>query len=213
MDSLFPSFIPATFPVLALAHFLALLSPGPDFFLIVGHAVRRRLRGSLFICIGIAAGNAIYIVLAVAGWSSLKNYPRLYTVLELAGSIYLCWLGYMLIRSGRQGSTLDIKEMQELSRLKQLVTGLASALLNPKNAIFYLTLMTVITGNSATLPQQLFAGVWMTFLVLAWDVSIACLISHQKAQKILQKRIHHVELAAGAILVAFAAAIMLRLLI
>ena len=59
--------IPAAFPALALAHFLALLSPGPDFFLIIGHAVRHRLRGSLFICLGIALGNALYTFAARAG--------------------------------------------------------------------------------------------------------------------------------------------------
>lgn len=30
---------PPAFPALALAHFMALLSPGPDFFLLVGYAV------------------------------------------------------------------------------------------------------------------------------------------------------------------------------
>ncbi len=81
--------IPAAFPALALAHFLALLSPGPDFFLIIGHAVRHRLRGSLFICLGIALGNALYICLAVSGWSVMRQMPALYRVLELAGAAYL----------------------------------------------------------------------------------------------------------------------------
>ena len=55
---------PAAFPALALSHFVALLSPGPDFFLLVGYAVRYRIRGSIGLCLGIAAGNALYIVLA-----------------------------------------------------------------------------------------------------------------------------------------------------
>ena len=59
---------PAAFPALALSHFVALLSPGPDFFLLVGYAVRYRIRGSLGLCLGIAAGNALYIVLAIVGW-------------------------------------------------------------------------------------------------------------------------------------------------
>lgn len=42
MELLFPS----AFLALALAHFVALLSPGPDFFLLVGYAARYRLRGS-----------------------------------------------------------------------------------------------------------------------------------------------------------------------
>ena len=47
MTPLFSHIVPATFPALALAHCLALLSPGPDFFLILGHAARHRLRGTL----------------------------------------------------------------------------------------------------------------------------------------------------------------------
>ncbi|MCV5746141.1 LysE family translocator, partial [Escherichia coli] len=36
---------PAVFPALALSHFVALLSPGPDCFLLIGYAVRYRIRG------------------------------------------------------------------------------------------------------------------------------------------------------------------------
>ncbi|MDU7100590.1 MAG: LysE family translocator, partial [Enterobacter sp.] len=50
-------FFPSAFLALALAHFVALLSPGPDFFLLVGYAARYRLRGSAGLCVGIAAGN------------------------------------------------------------------------------------------------------------------------------------------------------------
>ena len=39
-------FFPSAFLALALAHFVALLSPGPDFFLLMGYAARYRLRGS-----------------------------------------------------------------------------------------------------------------------------------------------------------------------
>ncbi len=43
--------LPATFPALVLAHLVALLSPGQDFFLVAGHAIRHKLRGSIFICL------------------------------------------------------------------------------------------------------------------------------------------------------------------
>lgn len=210
MHSASSSIIATTFPALALAHFLALLSPGPDFFLIVGHAVRRRLRGSFCICTGIALGNALYIILAIAGWSAVRQHPRLYGLLEIAGAVYLLWLGRMLLRSGRTAADFAIKELQPLSLGKQLGMGLFSALLNPKNAIFYLTLMTVIIGESATLAQQAFAGVWMVFIVFFWDVGVAAVISHPKAQRVLEKRIPHIECIAGGILILFAGAIAVR---
>jgi len=193
--------IPAAFPALALAHFLALLSPGPDFFLILGHAVRHRLRGALYICLGIALGNALYICLAVSGWSIMRQVPSLYRIIELAGAGYLAWLGFLLLRASRQTSAgaagLATAEAIPLSPGRQLLTGLGSALLNPKNAVFYLTLMTVILGPTATLPQQTFAGLWMTLLVFAWDAGLAAAISLPGAQRALEKRIPFIEGLAG----------------
>jgi len=206
--------IPAAFPALALAHFLALLSPGPDFFLILGHAVRHRLRGALFICLGIAMGNALYICLAVSGWSVLRQVPSLYRIVELAGAGYLAWLGFLLLRESRNAASgegsLATGEVSPLSPASQLLTGLGSALLNPKNAIFYLTLMTVILGPTATLPQQTFAGIWMTLLVFAWDAALAAAISLPGAQRALEKRIPLIEGLAGLTLGGIALWLALR---
>ena len=206
--------IPAAFPALALAHFLALLSPGPDFFLILGHAVRHRLRGALFICLGIALGNALYICLAVSGWSVMRQIPALYRIMELAGAAYLAWLGFLLLRASRQSAigatSLATEAASPLSPAKQLLTGLGSALLNPKNAVFYLTLMTVILGPTATLPQQAFAGAWMTLLVFAWDAALAAAISLPGAQRALEKRIPLIEGLAGLTLASIALWLALR---
>ena len=206
--------IPAAFPALALAHFLALLSPGPDFFLILGHAVRHRLRGALFICLGIALGNALYICLAVSGWSVMRQIPALYRIMELAGAAYLAWLGFLLLRASRQSAigatSLAMEAASPLSPAKQLLTGLGSALLNPKNAVFYLTLMTVILGPAATLPQQAFAGIWMTLLVFAWDAALAAAISLPGAQRALEKRIPLIEGLAGLTLAGIALWLALR---
>ena len=204
ISDLMTGLVPASFVTLAFAHFLALISPGPDFFLIIGHAVRRRLRGTAFICIGIALGNAVYIVVAVAGWSAIKHSPLLYQCVELAGAAYLVWMGVMLIRSGRRPAALSIAEFSPLSWGRQLLVGLAFALLNPKNAVFYLTLMTVILGPEATLVQLAFAGSWMIFLVLFWDLAIAAIIAHPSVQVKLARKIPLVEITAGIFLVLIA---------
>ncbi|WP_428036573.1 LysE family translocator, partial [Amphritea sp.] len=91
--------IPAAFPALILAHFVALLSPGQDFFLISANAVRHGLAGSRFICLGVALGNGVYIAIAILGWSGIRDSPQLFSIIETLGAIYLLWIGIQLLRS------------------------------------------------------------------------------------------------------------------
>ena len=204
------SIFPPTFPALALAHFLALISPGPDFFLIVGHGLRHRFRGSAFICLGIALGNAVYIGMAIIGWTGLKQHPLLYRSLELAGCAYLIWMGLMLWKASDRPVNLDeANSGGALSPMRQLAAGLGSALLNPKNMIFYLSLMTVIIGPEAGLGQQVACGLWMALVVLGWDLMLAAGLSRPWLRSFLDRRIPLIEKTAGCLLMALALGLML----
>ena len=176
-------FFPSAFLALALAHFVALLSPGPDFFLLMGYAARYRLRGSAGLCIGIAAGNGLYILLVIMGWSALRQFAWLFTLIELSGALYLLWIGSHLVRSRPQ--TLALNETHERcpSLRKQILLGLGSALLNPKNALFYLALMTALLGPDVTLLQQATCGVWMVMVVLVWDFALVSLMGLPAVQR------------------------------
>lgn len=199
-DSLFP----AHFPALALAHFVALLSPGPDFFLLTAYAIRYRLRGSAGICLGIALGNGIYILLAAIGWAGIQQSPTLFTLIELGGAAYLLWVGYQLVKSR---SVLSLQAEQQSDRCptlrKQILLGLGSALLNPKNMLFYISLMTSILGQKVTPTQQFVSGSWMFSVVLMWDLLIAALIARPRIQQRLTRWLNPIERGAGVILMVF----------
>ncbi|HCB1876574.1 TPA: LysE family translocator [Citrobacter freundii] len=210
--SLLSVFFPSAFPALALAHFVSLLSPGPDFFLLIGYAVRYRMRGSAGLCVGIAVGNGLYILLAIIGWGILRQLPLLFTVVELLGALYLLWIGSLLIRSRPQTLTGADARSTCPGFGKQLLLGLGSSLLNPKNALFYLALMTALLGPSVTLLQQTMSGIWMTSVVLCWDLLIVMFIGLPQIQRRLTRGILWVERIAGGVLIIFGCAIALRFL-
>ncbi|HHG8730891.1 TPA: LysE family translocator, partial [Citrobacter freundii] len=201
--SLLSVLFPSAFPALALAHFVALLSPGPDFFLLVGYAVRYRMRGSTGLCVGIAVGNGLYILLAIIGWGILRQLPLLFTIIELLGALYLLWIGSLLIRSRPQTLTGADARSTCPGFGKQLLLGLGSSLLNPKNALFYLALMTALLGPSVTLLQQTMSGIWMTSVVLCWDLLIVMFIGLPQIQRRLTRGILWVERIAGGVLIIF----------
>lgn len=53
-----------------IAHFLALISPGPDFLLVVRSALRNTRRRAIGVALGIALANGVYITLCIIGVGS-----------------------------------------------------------------------------------------------------------------------------------------------
>lgn len=203
---------PAAFPALALAHFVALLSPGPDFFLLLGYASRYRLRGSAGLCVGIAAGNGLYIALAILGSQALQQSDLLFRAITLAGAGYLLWIGGHLVRSVPQALSTDTAYALMPGPVRQLLMGFGSAALNPKNALFYLSLMTALLGPDITLLQQTTCGAWMVAAVLVWDLAVAALLGYSRVQRTLNQYVFVVERIAGAVLLVFGAGIALRMM-
>ena len=69
------------FLLIATTHLLALLSPGPDFFLVLQAALRLPRRYGLAICAGIALANALYLALAVSGIEIVRELDWLMNLL------------------------------------------------------------------------------------------------------------------------------------
>lgn len=200
---LLTTLFPSAFIALALAHFVALLSPGPDFFLLMGFAARHRLRGSAGLCVGIAAGNGLYILLVIVGASALRQFTLLFTLIELLGALYLLWIGWLLVRSPAKPLALNHTDQRCPSWRRQLLLGLGSALLNPKNALFYLALMTALLGPDVTLLQQSVSGIWMVTVVLLWDLAVVSCIALPAVQARLRMSVWKIERAAGVVLLVF----------
>ncbi|MDU4171823.1 MAG: LysE family transporter, partial [Citrobacter freundii] len=153
-----------------------------------------------------------YILLAIIGWGILRQLPLLFTIIELLGALYLLWIGSLLIRSRPQTLTGTDARSTCPGFGKQLLLGLGSSLLNPKNALFYLALMTALLGPSVTLLQQTMSGIWMTSVVLCWDLLIVMFIGLPQIQRRLTRGILWVERIAGGVLIIFGCAIALRFL-
>lgn len=128
------------------AHFLALISPGPDFLLVVRSALRNTRRRALGVALGIGLANGVYISLCIIGVGSLLAHSLwLMTTLKICGGLFLLYVAWHALRARRSDYDFVRAESgapqmpkQTLSFAKEFLLGLASGLSNPKNIIFYL---------------------------------------------------------------------------
>ncbi|AIY39318.1 Putative threonine efflux protein [Collimonas arenae] len=136
--------------------------PGLDMAFIMASALVGGRRSGLAAVAGIIAGGVCHIVMAVLGLAViLKLWPALFNLVLLAGSVYIAWIGWSLLRSenafrltaGSAGGGTSKAPATTFLR------GMLTSLLNPKAYVFML----------AIFPQflKLDAGpIWSQALVL-----------------------------------------------
>lgn len=197
------------FLAVAGAHFLALLIPGVDFFLIARLSLANGWRRASGVCVGIATANGVFITAAFSGVSLITN-PILLDVIEGAGGGFLIFVGIAFLRSTGDLHIESGPPSDPISWSRGLVLGLMSGLLNPKNALFYASLAAAISTSP---PAVLAAyGVWMFTVVLVWDILVAVLLGSPSAMAGMQRALPWVTKIAGGFLLLFGAGMIARVL-
>lgn len=201
------------FILIAAAHFLALLSPGPDFFLVARTSMASGWRRATGACVGIALANAVFIVAAFGGVAIVRPGTATFAVIELAGCAYLLYMGWLFLRHAGAGALagLETAPAALADWGRGLSRGFLSAILNPKNALFYVSLASVVASNGSSTGRTVFYGIWMTAVVLLWDVLVAAAIGNQTVRQRFAGWLPLLERLSGLILIALAAAILLNM--
>lgn len=200
------------FVAVALAHFLALLIPGVDFFLIVRTTVTGGWRNATGVCVGIATAtataNAIVIAAAFSGMALISNAAVLDGI-QLFGGCFLIYVGIVFVRSSARIDLGSAAPTERRTWLRNLGLGVASGLMNPKNVLFYVSLGAAI-GDAA--PQVLVGyGLWMVTIVLMWDAFVAVALGSGRALARMSRVLPWLSRGAGVFLVLFGLGMVIEL--
>jgi threonine/homoserine/homoserine lactone efflux protein len=191
------------FIMLAAAHWLALVSPGPDFLLLLRSALRHGRCNGIGASLGIACANGVYIVLALAGFSLLQRSPSALTVMKSLAAAYLAYIGWAFMQASRAGPPVMTGEAGGIKRdgfLRGFVAGFLSGGLNPKNGLFYLGLFTLMVGAGTRMHIKLLYGLWMFAAVFVWDAGLVLAVSNARVAQWIGRYFARAEWLAGVIL-------------
>lgn len=146
------------FFTLTTIYFLALLSPGQDFFLIIKHALAHGYKKAWWSCWGIASGNALYIILAYIGYTALSAYPTLISFIEYGGAIFLFYLGCLLFLAPKPRIDTSLHQKSKMAFTLFIQGFFVSTTQSQKHSVLLFTaLYHYRTNNSVTYQTLLCA--------------------------------------------------------
>lgn len=193
---------------LALVHFIALMSPGPDFALVVQNATRYGRQTGFYIALGLSFGILLHSILSLTGVSYLVHqHPTLFALLQLAGGSYLTYLGYgalkaaiAIFRATSAPEETTSSTTQLLSNKRQAFSrGFATNILNPKALVFFVSLMSSLVPAGMSLSGKGIALVILWSLSLLWFSFLAWALSTQRMQRKVKALAVYIDALCGVI--------------
>ncbi len=190
---------------LASVHFIALMSPGPDFALIVQNTSHHGRKTGLTIAAGLSLGILIHSILSITGISYLvQQHPILFAVLQLLGGSYLLWLGIGALKSVYHHYRTPEIVTGKASRIlhdqtKAFSKGLMTNLLNPKALVFFVSLMSSLVPVTMSVAGKTAAVFILWSLALFWFSLLAWMLSTQRLQRKLESAAIYIDGLCGVI--------------
>jgi RhtB (resistance to homoserine/threonine) family protein len=189
----------------ALVWSVAVVIPGPNFFITVQTAISKSRGSALVVVSGICVGTVIWAVSGFFGIAVLFNtVPWVYFVLKLVGGLYLIYLGVRLLmhKSNRRKQVLAESSVV-IAPMQSFRLGLFTNLSNPKTAAFVTSLM-VATMPSNVSPWLGFVCIFlMAAISCGWYTLVAFVFSFQTFRKVYQRFMRWIEGLAGIVFAGF----------
>jgi threonine/homoserine/homoserine lactone efflux protein len=122
----------------ALASFVLIVIPGPSVLFVVGRALAYGRRTALATVCGNAAGNYVVAACVAFGIGTLvERSVTVFTVVKLAGALYLVWLGIQAIRRRKALASAFAGVTEARGDRRAAREGFLVGVTNPKALILF----------------------------------------------------------------------------
>jgi RhtB (resistance to homoserine/threonine) family protein len=198
------------FFLVALAHLVAVASPGPDFAMVLRQSITHGRRPAIWTSVGIGTGIFLHVAYSLLGIGLLVRSSVLaFNILKWLGAIYLAWVGAKALRAkpfkngaATGGAAPANGQPETPGRGAAFVTGFLTNALNPKATLFFVALFSVVINPRTPVPIQAAYGVWMALATMGWFTLVALFFSQDRVRTAFLRCGHWFERTMGVILLA-----------
>lgn len=205
---------------IALVYTLGMLTPGPNFFLILSNGMTYGRKAGLSTALGVVLGTLFWIVLSLFGIALLiKSSPTLFIGFKLLGGGYLVYISLkkfkIIINDKKVNLPNQVKTLngKSLGYMQQFIHGLMANVFNPKSLLFWLAIfssLSLIDGNHLT-QHALIITVVIT-ISLTYHTSLALFASEMGQRLTSSAWSTGINLVAASVFLIFGLSILIGLL-
>ncbi len=182
---------------------IAVISPGPDFAVVVRNSLVYSRKTALLTALGIAFGSLVHVTYILLGLGLIiaQNAWILFSIKYL-GAGYLLYIGYQGLKAKKTALALgNIHHQRDISPLLALWSGFLTNALNPKCMLFFMSLFSIVISANISTSLMLIYGAVIFLETLAWFSFIAFCLSGKRMREKFTAMGHWIERTTGGVLV------------
>ena len=192
----------------ALAHLLAVMSPGPDTAIIFHQSFAKGRVQGILTALGIGFGIFVHCFFAISGISLLiYSSDEAKFFIKFMGAIYLLYLGISFFISKKSFKTDESKVLFK----NPFIIGFVTNLLNVKAFLFTVSLFSFINLDSNTLMSLIYL-LYFPIITAAWFSFVSYALTHQSMGDIFNKHSDTIQFTSSAFIAGLGLIILIQTL-
>lgn len=157
-------------------HLVALISPGPDFFIVVKNSLANGRNAGILTALWIATGLSVHIGYSILWLGYLISQSIIiFTALKVIWWCYLVWIGYQSWKS--KWSSLEqqlSKTHPAKSNREAFSNGFLTNVFNPKATLYFLSVFTTLITPDIQKSSLIMLGIILMAMTALWFSVVAC---------------------------------------
>ena len=212
--------------LLAMTLLAGAMSPGPSVALVLRTAITHGRSSALAAALAHGVGICVYALAVVLGLAALiQNSVFFVNALQIAGALFLIFLGCRMLFGGIRALTGDIKvgvdtsdhstsnaDISALGLWQHALNGFLVVFFNPKVVIFLVAIFSQFLSTEQLISTQVSAALMAGSIDAAWYALVGILASNQRFAAALTRASPVIDSAFGTLFVGFAIAVIVSLL-
>jgi threonine/homoserine/homoserine lactone efflux protein len=171
---------------MCLLHFLALITPGPDFFLTLRNSLSFGRQIGVATAFGFGAGIFLHLSYCIAGVAVILVKMSWFPYMKFIAATYLIWMGISSLLALKKHTPVSSKVNTETgpkSMFRGFLDGLVTNLFNPKAVFFLMGLFTTVVTPQSDRFSIYLAGVGIVALTIIWFILVAIVFGNINIRK------------------------------